>query len=131
MKTVTYKKLKPLIEVGMPTDYKASALDFIKEYRDKVKNKADIIWAVTALKLLSDKDLRLFAVWCAREALKLINNPDTKSIEACNVAERYANSEATDEELKIARDAARAAAYDAARDKQVDKIVEMFESEAE
>jgi len=58
----------------------------------------------------NDRTARLFAVWCAREALKLIDEPDPRSIEACNVAERYANGEATDEELA----AAWAAAWDAA-----------------
>ena len=65
---------------------------------------------------------RLFAVWCAREALKLIDNPDPLSIAAVDVAERYANGEATIEELAAARAAARdaaraarAAARDAAR----------------
>ena len=66
----------------------------------------------------NDKTLRLFAVWCAREALKLVDNPDPRSVNACDVAERYANGEATDEELAAAlaaaRDAARAAAWDAA-----------------
>jgi len=63
----------------------------------------------------NDKTLRLFAVWCAREALKLIDNPDPRSVNACDVAERYANGEATDDEMAAAWDAARAAAWDAAR----------------
>ena len=58
---------------------------------------------------------RLFAVWCAREALKLIDNPDPRSVAACDVAERYANSKATAAELSAAWDAAMAAARDAAR----------------
>ena len=58
----------------------------------------------------NDKTLRLFAVWCAREALKLIDSPDQRSINAIDVAEKYANGEATQEEL----DAASYAAWDAA-----------------
>ena len=65
------------------------------------------------MNFLSDKDLRLFAVWCAREALKLVKHPDIRSIEACNVAERYANGEATKEELYSANESAWAAARDA------------------
>ena len=61
----------------------------------------------------------MFAVWCAREALKLVDEPDPRSIAACDVAERYENSEATKEELAAARatarDAARNAAWAAAR----------------
>jgi hypothetical protein len=58
---------------------------------------------------------RLFAVWCARQALKLVDNPDPHSIAACDTAERYANGTATADELSAARDAAWAAARDAAR----------------
>ena len=51
---------------------------------------------------LSDEELRLFAVWCARETYALCDdeNPiDQRSIDAVDVAERYANGEATDDEL--------------------------------
>jgi hypothetical protein len=67
---------------------------------------------VRKIETWNEKTARLFAVWCAREALKLVDNPDPRSIAACDVAERYANGEATDEELA----AARAAAWDSARD---------------
>jgi hypothetical protein len=36
--------------------------------------------------------MRFFAVWCARESLKLVKSPDIRSIEACNTAERFANA---------------------------------------
>jgi len=64
----------------------------------------------------NDRSARLFAVWCARQSLKLIDEPDPRSVAACDVAERYANGEATAEELAAARDAAWAAAWDAAWD---------------
>jgi hypothetical protein len=70
----------------------------------------DRLWVVLNERFIDAKTLRLFAVWCAREALKLVANPDARSVEACNVAERYAKGEATDEEL----DAARAASWAAA-----------------
>jgi hypothetical protein len=71
---------------------------------------------------VSDKALRLIAVRCAREVQHLMK--DQRSIDALDVAERYANGEATDEELTAAwaaawdaaGDAAWAAAGDAARD---------------
>ena len=75
----------------------------------------DRLWVVLREEFIDAKTLRLFAVWCAREALKLVENPDVRSIEACNVAERYANGEATDEELSATWDAA-SAAWDAASD---------------
>ena len=74
----------------------------------------DRIWVVT--QLLDDKTNRLFAVWCARQALALVDNPDPRSIAACDVAERFAYGEATREELLAARDAAWDAAWVAAWD---------------
>jgi hypothetical protein len=82
--------------------------EWVEKYRSIVPTN-DIIWLLSRKKFMSKKDLILFVVWCAREALKLIANPDERSVNACNVAERYANGEATREELF----AARAAAYDA------------------
>jgi len=79
--------------------------EWIEKYRSIISTK-DIVWLLLRNEFLSDKDLRLFAVWCAREALKLIENPDKRSVEACNVAEKYANGEATIEELLDASDAA-------------------------
>jgi hypothetical protein len=78
--------------------------DWVHKYRNVVPAK-DILWLLLREKFLSEKDLILFAVWCAREALKLIENPDERSVEACNVAERYANGEATKEEFLAVRDA--------------------------
>jgi len=103
-------------EIGMPTDYSATITEFINDYRDKVYNKDDIIWAVCHNHYMSDRDLRLFAVWCAREALKLIKEPDQRSVTACDVAERFANGNATQDELVAAWDAAGAAAGAAAWD---------------
>ena len=77
-----------------------------KKYGHLVPKK-DIVWILT--NLLDDKQQRLFAVWCAREALKLIENPDIISLNTCNVAERFANGEATEEELNAAWDASNAA----------------------
>jgi hypothetical protein len=77
-------------------------------------------WVGRQARLLSkvetwnDKTARLFAVWCAREALKLIDDPDPRSIAACDVAERYANGEATRDELTIAWAAAQSAAWSSA-----------------
>jgi hypothetical protein len=63
----------------------------------------------------NERTARLFAVWCAREALKLVANPDPRSIAACDVAERYANGAATKDEIDAACDAACDAAWAAAR----------------
>lgn len=53
---------------------------------------------------------RLFAVWCARQVQHLMT--DQRLIDALDVAEKYANGLATDDEL----DAARVAAWSAAQD---------------
>jgi hypothetical protein len=79
--------------------------DWVQKYRKVVPAK-DILWLLLREEFMSEKDLILFAVWCAREALKLIADPDERSVETCNVVERYANGEATQEELLAARDAA-------------------------
>ena len=109
-------------EIGLTKDLKLTPIEFIDQFRDKVKKKEDIIWVLVRKQFITDRNLRLFAVWCAREALKLVDNPDIRSINACNISERFANGEATMEELDAARDnwaAARdawAAARNAARD---------------
>jgi hypothetical protein len=95
---------------------KLTVKQWVEKYRSIVPAR-DIVWLLLRKEFLSEKDLRLFAVWCARELLKLIENPDERSVNACNVAEKFANGEATKEELYRAyRDAIYAAyaVYDAA-----------------
>ena len=81
----------------------------------------DALWCLRAVKG-RDREIRLYAVWCARQVQHLNTDP---LVSACiDVAERFANGEATDEERAAAWDAARdaaraaarAAAWDAARD---------------
>ena len=48
-----------------------------------------------------EKELRLYAVWCARQVQHLM--ADQRSLDALDVAERFANGEATQEELTNAR----------------------------
>ena len=61
-----------------------------------------------------DREWRLFAVWCARQVQHLMT--DSRSVEALDVAERFANGLATQQELDAAWDAAWDAARYAARD---------------
>ena len=109
-------------ELGVDVSKELTISQFIKLFRNVVKHKSDIIWVLCRKEYMTDRDMRLFAVWCAREALKLIDSPDPRSIEACNVAERYANGKATYEELV----AAWAESWDAASDAQIDKILTYF-----
>ena len=59
-----------------------------------------------------DKEIRLYAVWCARQVQHLM--PDKRSVDALDVSEAFANGKATEKELAAARAAARAAAWAAA-----------------
>ena len=69
----------------------------------------DAIWCLRAVEG-KDREIRLYAVWCARQVQHLLT--DQRSLDALDVAERYALGQATKEELTAARDAA----WDAARD---------------
>jgi len=92
--------------VGIPEDETLSVIDWVTKYRDVVNYKEDIIWLLCRKEFMSDRDMRLFAVWCARESFKLQESVDQRSIDACNVAERFANGETTEEELDTAESAA-------------------------
>ncbi len=79
----------------------------------------DALWALRCIDNADDdKDVRLFAIWCARQVDQLMT--DARSTSALDVAERHAHGLATDDELDasrvVARVAARVAAKDAARD---------------
>ena len=117
MKTINNELIRSFSPCYDPSEYVTDEnetlpiLEWVEKYRTVVPDE-DITWLLCHKEFMSDKDLRLFAVWCARKALSLIDNPDPRNIEACNVAERYANGEATDEELE----AARARAADVAND---------------
>jgi hypothetical protein len=122
MKKITLQEIRDLNPCYdpakyLPENWTGTVLDILNVKDCPVEDR---LWVVLREEFIDAKTLRLFSVWCAREALKLVANPDTRSVEACNVAERYANGEATDEELSAAnadawaawdaRDAARAAA---------------------
>ena len=68
-----------------------------------------LVWVATRQGVLTDKELRLFAVYCARSVEHLM--ADQRSRQAIDVAERFAHGNATDEELTAAWAAARAAAW--------------------
>ena len=70
----------------------------------------DALWCLRAVEG-KDREIRLFAVWCARQVQHLLK--DQRSIDALDVAERYAKGQATEDELNAAWNAALAAAWDA------------------
>ncbi len=71
----------------------------------------DALWCLQAVKG-RDREIRLFGVWCARQVQHLMTDP--RSIAALDVAERFANGEATQYELNAAASDAAWAASDAA-----------------
>ena len=133
----------------IPADWRGTAVDVLK--LEKVGTE-DRLWVVLRSEIVSERVVRLFAVWCARRVQHLMK--DGRSLKALDVAERFANGEASKEELSAARAAAwdaaraatRAAARDAARaaawatawaatrdttawDAQIKKLIEMVEAE--
>ena len=66
----------------------------------------DVLWCCKCLPQYA-REWRLFAVWCARQVQHLMT--DQRSVDALDVAEQYANGEATNEKLMSTRAAARAA----------------------
>ena len=59
----------------------------------------DALWCLRAVDG-QDRELRLYAVWCARRVEHLMSDP--RSISALDVAERHARGRATDEEREVA-----------------------------
>ena len=82
----------------------------------EINDLEDTLWAFRAVEGYA-REMRLFAVWCARQVAYF--NDDPRVAKALDVATRYANGEASDNELREARidaayaDAAAAAYADA------------------
>ncbi len=74
----------------------------------------DKIWAVTKAEIIEEEKLHEFACRCAEEALKLVKDPDPRSVAAIEAKRKWLKGEISDEELAAASDAARAAAWDVA-----------------
>ena len=91
-------------------EWEGTILDLMQHPEIPAKDK---VWAFTREGIVGDKTLRLFAVGCARKVQHLMK--DQRSIDALDVAERYANGNATKDELAAARAAAWEAAWDAAQ----------------
>ena len=73
----------------------------------------DALWCLRAVES-HDREIRLYAVWCARQAQHLMR--DRRSIAALDVAEQFAYGQASHADLAAARAAAGAAARAAAGD---------------
>ena len=111
----------------LPENWKGSTVDILKIQAIPAEDR---LWVVCREELIDSRTLRMFAVYCAREALKLVPEPDPRSVAACDVAERFANGKADGDELAAAWAAAAAAAWAAAGDAaaQIKKLIEMLEA---
>jgi hypothetical protein len=87
------------IEIGMPIDYEDTILNFINEYRHKVKKLNDIFWVIGDLDLLTKEQYQWFALGSAKMIQHLIK--DESSIKALKIVESYLNGNATKKELEI------------------------------
>jgi len=94
----------------LPEDWQGTALDIL---RVEDCPAVDRLWVVLREEWVDDATLRLFACDCAERVLPLLEKkfPDDKRPrQAIEVARRYAEGDATDEELRAAQMAAWAAA---------------------
>ena len=94
----------------LPKDWAGTALEILDKKEILFQDR---LWVIMRTELVSEKLMRLFAVWCARQVQHLMK--DERSINAIDIAEKFANGLATKEELAAAWDAAQAAAWGAAR----------------
>ena len=79
----------------------------MKEVWDNCPKLGWLFWMLEKQTDKPEKQLRLFAVWCARQVQHLMR--DKRSLDALDVAERFAYGNATEGELAAARAAANAA----------------------
>ena len=73
----------------------------------------DALWCLRAVEGY-EKEIRLYAVWCARQVQHLMT--DKRSLDALDVADAFASGKVTKKELAAAEAAARSAAWSAAGD---------------
>lgn len=104
----TKKGRKKLMKIGSRKEC-WNALDVLALADDEV-GAEDKLWLVLREDFLSARVLHVFACQCAEEALKLIPDPDPRSVKAVRIKRLWINGKATDKEL----DAAKAAAQEAA-----------------
>ena len=87
----------------------------------------DAIWCLVCVPDCN-RDARLFAVWCARQVQHLMT--DQRSLDAIDVAERFANGDVTTLDLDAARGAVWGAAWGAARGAQKEMFIRMCQGTA-
>lgn len=126
MKTVTYQEFLRFKPCWLKNEEQAAKLREIGARReewtamdvlnlpDEEVSAADKLWAVLRDEFIEAPVLHEFACRCAEDALKLVDNPDPRSVAAIEAKRKWLRGEITDEELKSARKAACSAACSAA-----------------
>lgn len=134
MKSITYEEFlqfrpcwledkdqrKKLAEIGIRKE-RWTALDIL-ELPEEVVNDEDKLWAALREELIDGPVLHEFACRCAEEALKLVENPDPRSVAAIEAKREWLKGKISDEELA----AAKAAARDAVGAKQIKMLRELL-----
>lgn len=124
MKTITLEEFKTFAPCWLKTEEGREKLEEIGRKKERWTaldileleevSTEDKLWAVLREELIEAPVLHEFACRCAEEALKLVKNPDPRSVAAIEAKRRWLRGEIGDEELEAASDAARDAARDAA-----------------
>jgi hypothetical protein len=108
------RNIKPCYDPSryLPEDWEGTVLDILRVEECPAQDR---LWVICAGKWVDNKAMRLWAVWCARWALDLAGDRSPHSLASCDVAERFANGDATIKELSDAWYAAycRATAWEA------------------
>jgi hypothetical protein len=87
-------------------------IEYLQENK-RYTSHADKIWVAMRTDLISEKCMRLFAVWCSRQVLK--HDANKSLFKALEAAEKFTKGEITAEELRAAESSAWSAARSAAR----------------
>jgi hypothetical protein len=109
---ITYVKLKEmgydLSKIDMSVNYDKPISEFITEYRDKT-SADNIIELLLYKDFMSEKNFRLYNIWCIRQIQHLIK--DKRGIKVINIVEKYTYQKATIDELKTALKIAHASTF--------------------
>lgn len=98
----------------LPTRWEGDALDFLERHDNDYEYPQDenMLFVVLRPEWIDETQLRVFASWCANEALRRISDPDDRAVRAAQIIARHAAGQATDEELAAAhREASEVAGF--------------------
>jgi hypothetical protein len=113
MNIADIRALKPCYDPAkyLPESWQGTARDILSIADCPAEDR---LWVVLRSDWIPAPVLRTFALWCAREALKLLPAPNQRSVAAYSVARRYVKGTASAAELIAAQAEAQNAANAAA-----------------